>query len=284
MDSRAQKAVGLTLIEMTLVVATIALLVGLALPAVRAMVDSFQSEGGAKSVIHAALSSARAMAVTHQRYVGVRFQKACTSDDPLDPLKGLLDAQQYMVFIVKEEPKTINLANGFRALEGHEPIKLPDTMGVMDLTRVKSDADLDRDKPNLLSDATTFSIVFSPSGKLVVHDVRVRNKDGEYRPENSTGSTKTSTDDVFNSVPNIITYKRGMFVQDDYSKTLDPNQKDTLEYGLGPEASRMSFVIYDRQAFRRAYERKAPWTACLSALGPRALYVNQYTGDLMSSR
>jgi len=282
MDSRTRKAVGLTLIEMTLVVATIALLVGLALPAVRAMMDSFQSEGGARSVIHAALSSARAMAVTHQRYIGVRFQKACASDDPLDPLKGLLDAQQYMVFIVKEEPKTINLANGFRALEGHEPIKLPDTMGVMDLSRVKDNVDLD--EPAELSDATTFSIVFSPSDKLVVHDVRVRNKDGEYRPDNTAGSTKTSMDEVFNSVPNVITYKRGMFLQDDYSRRMDSNQADNLEYSLGPESSRMSFVIYDCQAFRRVYERKAAWTDYLSALSSKALYVNQYTGDLMSPR
>jgi type II secretory pathway pseudopilin PulG len=271
--------VGLTLIETTLVVATIALLVGLALPAVRAMVNSFQSEGGTKSIIHAALNSARTMAVMHQRYVGVRFQKACISGDPLDPLKGLADAPQYMIFVVSEERKVLDLANGFRALEGHEPIKLPDTIGVMDLTRVKSDADLD--EPVELSDATTFSIVFSPSGKLVVHDVRVRNQDGVFRPKNDAASADRSMDEVFNSEYNIIKFRRGMFIQDDYSKR-NPGPNDGTEYGLGEESSCTSFVLYDRSAFRRAYEKKKAWSQYLLGRSAGAVYVSPYTGDLIS--
>jgi Tfp pilus assembly protein FimT len=60
---RAHRAKGLTLIEMTLVIATIALLVGFGVPAVRVLIHSFQSESGTRSMIGAALSSARAMAV-----------------------------------------------------------------------------------------------------------------------------------------------------------------------------------------------------------------------------
>jgi type II secretory pathway pseudopilin PulG len=268
--------VGLTLIEMTLVVATMALLVGLALPAVRAMVDSFQSEGGTKSIIHAALNSARTMAVTHQRYIGVRFQKACRSNDPADPLKGLLEAQQYMIFIVQDEPKNMGgLGDGFRAMEGHEPIKLPDTIGVMDLTKVKSDADMD--EPRELSDATTFSVVFSPSGKLLMRDVQVRNRDGH--PDTTT-NTDVSRDDVFNKKAQVDVGV-GMFYQDDYvgsTNSAYPN------LGLGKETSCTSFVLYDRQAFRRAYEKKMAWTACLRGLSGGAVYVSPYTGDLISSQ
>ena len=144
MYRRARRTTGLTLIEMTLVIATVALMVGFAVPAVRVLVHSFQSGTGITSMVNAALSSARAMAVSRQRYVGVRFQKACTSTDPTDPLKGLMDAPQYMIFITHEEPKLIGgLANGFRAMPGLDPIKLPDTMGVMDLTGIASDAAID---------------------------------------------------------------------------------------------------------------------------------------------
>jgi type II secretory pathway pseudopilin PulG len=269
-----RRTTGLTLIEMTLVVATIALLVGLALPAVRAMVNSFQSEGGTKSIIHAALNSARTMALTHQRYIGVRFQKACRSNDPADPLQGLLDAPQYMVFIVHEEPKVLNLAEGFRALEGHEPIRLPDTIGVMDLTKVKSDMEID--EPRELSDATTFSIVFSPSGKLVIQEVRVRNRDGHV---DSASDVNVSADDIFNKKAQVDVGV-GVFYQDDYfgdTWSAYPN------LGLGPESSCTSFVLYDRHAFRLAYAKKKGWTECLGRLIAGAVYVSPYTGDLISS-
>lgn len=283
MYGRAHRTVGLTLIEMTLVVATLALLAGLALPAVRAMIDSFQSEGGTKSIIHAALSSARTMALTHQRYIGVRFQKACVSNDPADPLKGLVDAPQYMIFIVQEEPKKMGgLGNGFRAMEGHEPIKLPGTTGVMNLEQGNMLVITGRDR--FLSGATTFSIVFSPSGKLVVMwDVRVRNRDGVYQPRNDPGSTKVSHDDVFNSVDNICLYKEGMFIQDDYSRL--PN--DGVDLGLGEEYSVTQFVIYDARILRALWPRR-PGDPSLNLYitsldKDKTVYVSPYTGDLISS-
>jgi type II secretory pathway pseudopilin PulG len=265
------RTIGLTLIEMTLVIATIALMVGLALPAVKGMIHSFQSEGAARSMISAALNSARTMAVTRQRYVGVRFQNVCTSDDPLDQLKGLLDAPQYLVFIMYEERKAMdNMSNGFHAVEGLAPIKLPDTIGVMDLTKVADDMTIDT-LPEL-NDATAFSIVFSPSGRVVVQDVRVRNREGYFQPDNTPGSGKASMDDVFNSTTNIIQYQCGMFIQDDYTAL-----------GLTGEPSRTSFVIYDRSIFRRVFERRTAWTQYLKDLKSRSLYVSPYTGRLMAS-
>ena len=277
--SPRHRATGLTLIEMTLVVATMALLMGLAVPAVRSLMKSFQTESGVRSMIDAALSSARAMAMSQQKYVGVRFQKRCTSDDPLDPLKTVLNAPQYMIFIVHDEPKSMGgLANGFRAVEGLEPMKLPDTMGVIDLTGITSDAAID--ELSELSDATTFSIVFAPSGKLAVHEARVRNRGGVYRPNNTPGSTQTSADDVFNSVDNICRYQQGMFLQDDYSRR---NSADNVELGLGKEDSRTSLVIYELPLLRAAYGAQAPWSTYLSKLTTETLYVSPYAGNLISS-
>jgi hypothetical protein len=234
-------------------------------------------------MVDAALSSARAMAMSNQRYVGVRFQKLCTSTDPLDPLKDLLNAPQYMIFIIHEEPKRLGgVANGFRALEGLEPIKLPDTLGVMDFNDLRAaNRDAAIDELSELSNATTFSIVFAPSGKLAVHEVRVRNRQGAYRPNNSPGSTQTSADDVFNSVDNICVYRQGMFLQDDYSPR---NGTDNVDLGLGREPSRTSFVIYEVPVLRAAYGARAPWTAYLNQLQSEALYVSPYAGSLISSR
>ena len=290
MNGRARRTAGLTLIETTLVVATIALLVGLALPAVRAMVDAFQSEGGTKSIIHAALNAARTMALTHQRYVGVRFQKACISNDPCDPLKGELNTPQYMIFIMQDEPKNMGgLGNGFRAMEGHEPIKLPDTIGVMEPDRRKTDM-VGFKIAGALTDATTFSIVFAPSGKLVVHEVRVRNRDGVYLPRNDPGSAKVSHDDVFNSIENICRYKEGMFIQDDYSKwnRLSSAPAEAPEFGLGREDSVTSFFVYDISTLRSMLQKRSQIEpAVIEYLNglrtSKSVYVSPYTGDLISS-
>ncbi len=277
---------GLTLIEMTLVIGTMALLVGLSVPAVRSLTHSFQSEGAVKSMIDAALSSARAMAMTRQRYVGVRFQKLCTSDDPANPLQGLLDAPQYMIFIMSEEREKIGLANGFRAVDGLDPIKLPSTVGVMDLSN-GVEVGIGNHRDESLADATTFSVIFAPSGRLVGHWVRVRNRQGEYQPRNDLGSGKAAHDDIFNSPDNICLYKKGKFIQDDYSASKNVRSTgESVELGLGEEFSATSFVIYDTAALRTLYRLEARPAAALSdylrvLATEKSVYVSSYTGHLI---
>jgi hypothetical protein len=264
--------------EMVLVVATIALLVSLGLPAVRMLLHSFESDSGAKSMISAALSGARAIAAREQRYAGVRFQQDAAG-------------HQYMIFIVHDFDKT-GLNPGFRAVEGLKPVKLPENTNVMDL-RVRTNhgasaaaaaslldepltvRDLDDANPaNLgpdgknvyLRDASTFSIVFSPAGKLVVRPVRVRNRDGIYQPDNTVAG-KTSLDDVFNSPGNIRNSGVGMFIQDDYA-----------ELGLGAEQSQNKLVICDRAQFDKMdAQQKFDYLARLEPI-----YVNPYTGTMIS--
>src|SRR4030042_1099627 len=122
---------GLSLIEQAVVVAAIALLVAVSLPAVRSFIKSIEAQGGSKAMINAALAAARATAAQHQRYAGIRFQHKYQPDG-----KGC----QYMIFIIYDFDKT-NLANGFRAVEGIEPIKLPDNVGVMEVVDLDGDID-----------------------------------------------------------------------------------------------------------------------------------------------
>jgi hypothetical protein len=259
-----RKQSGLSLMEEVVVVATIALLIVIGLPAVRALFKSLESEGGAKAMISGALSTARAIAARQQHYAGVRFQYAYYKDDPANsPLK----APQYMIFIIHDFDKT-GLANGFRAVDGFEPIKLPDSVGVMDLKLGSTDPDKIVDGDDKINDdwevtdTTTFSIVFSPSGKLVIHDVQVRNRDGEP-------TATTSKDDIFNVKSNVEN-GIGMFVQDDY-----PGD------GFDKEPSRNSFIIYERDKFEETYKKGRAWTDYLKNMAPQEIYINPYTGTMI---
>lgn len=261
------KQSGRTLAEMTVVIAVIVLLGSFGLPAIRAFLDSFESGTGAKPVISAALASARAIAAKEQRYAGIRFQKAYHPDGPLA-------APQYMVFIVQDP--CIG-AYFFRAVEGLQPIKLPGTFGVMDLRyRTNTNplysgdfpivSDIEIGNLNILRDTTAFSIIFSPSGKLVIHNVRVRNKDGEG---DSPSFPDLSQDDIFNKSAKVDA-GIGMFYQDDYANL-----------GLGMDESRRSFVIYDRREFKRAYDRSQAYSGYLVKLIPDAIYINPYMGTMI---
>lgn len=277
MNYKLKTKSGLTLTEMVVVIATIALLVTFGLPAIRVLFDSFESRGTGKSMISAALSGAHAIAAKEQRCAGVRFQQD-------------LAGNQYVVFIVHDFEKT-GLNPGFRAVEGLKPIKLPENLRVMDLmVRINhgthwTDAEDTSDEPlkvdclddtnplNLgpdrrnkyIDDTSSFSIVFSPSGKLLMRDVRVRNRGGIYQPDNRVPG-KVSMDDIFNSKSNIINYGVGLLIQDDYA-----------DLGLGAESSRNRFIIYDKMRFEQLDARSR--FDYLSSL--ELVYINPYTGTII---
>jgi prepilin-type N-terminal cleavage/methylation domain-containing protein len=252
---------GFSLIEMLVVIGIIAVLVGLTIPAINALQKSYDSTG-ADSMISAALATARTLAISNHNYAGVRFQKAWKSTD--DPNK----ADQYMIFIIYTEPKKMgNLTDAFCAVEGYKPIKLPANIGVMDMklgdtANIVSDVNINESKE--LIDTTTFSIVFSPAGKLVINDVQTRNKDGKNYNDNS------STDNVFNIAVNVNN-GTAMFLQDDYPSL--PNG-----WGLDKEKSRNKFIIYDRQRFNTLAPSQR-YSKYLKDL--QSIFVNPYTGQLI---
>lgn len=246
--------------------AVMMILAAATIPAARQLMKSFETSTGVRRLISAALCNGRAIAAKEQRYAGVRFQQ---------DLKG----NQYMIFII-HDPTLKPLANGFRAVKGKKPIKLPSNVGVMDLyIRLDLvDAKISDDKPieafdvtgnvdtaasnanindnHEVMDTTTFSIVFSPTGKLVVHDVRVHDR--------------TSLDDVFNTTANVdADADSGMFYQDDYAAL-----------GLGQERSRKWFVVYDKNAFG-AVGSGSRWSNYLADLDK--VYVNPRTGEVINN-
>ena len=272
---RYGKKSGFTLSELLVVMAVMMILAAATIPVARQLMKSFETSTGVRRLISAALCNARAIAAKEQRYAGLRFQR---------DLKG----NQYMILIIHDPAPAptvaelvidpfatgTGLANGFRAMEGKKPIKLPANIGVMDLyTRLnlgdESDpadqaivADGDIDVAEEVMDTTTFSIVFSPVGKLVVHEVRVFNRWG--RPGDS------SPDDIFNTLLNVDN-AAAMFYQDDYANM-----------GLGQERSRKWFVVYDKKAFD-AVSAGSRWTDYLEYLkNNETVYVNPRTGEVIN--
>jgi len=261
---RNGKQPGLTLIEMMVVIAIVALLVSISMPALRQLMDSTATEGTVRGMIAAAMASARAIAAREQRYAGIRFQQD-------------LDGRQYMIFIVHDFNET-GLANGFRAVGKLTPIELPDTIGVMDLRlgsdgdkEISSEADITLEWQ--LRDTTSFSVIFSPSGKLVIHNVRVWNRDGTPKWPDFLDN---SQDDIFNTKTRVES-GIGMFIQDDYDDPMGPYGN----LGLGQELSRRSFVIYDKTVFEKL-NPNSRYDDYLKDL--EVIYINSYTGTLISTR
>jgi len=242
-----RKRIGLTLSETVVSAAIIAIMIAVAIPVVQVLQESMHSSG-ARSMISGALAAARALAAKHQKYAGIRFQ--------YDPNGH----NQYMIFILHDPSIS---ASGFRAIEGLKPIKLPENLGVMDLRLTRGDekrtpsddpinSDLQLAPPNdenALKDTTTFSIIFSPSGKLLIQEVRV---------------IRTSTTDrIFND----LNTTDAMFQEDSY-----------LDIPLRQEWSRNSFVIYNKKEFSKIDE-DSRWTDYLMHLD--VLYINPYTGTII---
>lgn len=247
---------GFSLIELLVALGIIAALTALAIPAIKAMQKSYDSTG-AESMINAALATARTLAITNQKYVGIRFQKA---GDP----NNALNAKQYMIFIINDEDMG-TLQDAFRVIKGYKPIKLPENMGVMDMKLGNSaDIELDDqiDDDNLeLNNTTAFSIIFSPSGKLVIHDVQIRNKDGK-----DYNDSPGSDDDVFN-IKEKVYDEKAMFIQDDYA-----------QYGLRKELSRNRFKIYDCEKFSKLNPNERHSTYLIDL---KFVHVNPYTGEII---
>lgn len=258
------KQSGLTLIEVLVVIGIIAAVVAISLPAINAMQKSFDSTG-AEGMISAALSTARTLAISKQQYVGVRFQ---VSYDPAN----VLDEDQYMIFIVLNKDKAV-WDCGFVAVEGYKPMKLPDNIGVIDrMVRVDhgttpKECDEINERPLVevdlgnsinISDISAFSIVFSPAGKLVIHEVRCRNKD----------HNNSSNDVVFNTHSNVTaTSPTGMFVEDNHDN-----------YGIGVEKSRNKLVIYNREEFKKLTTATQRWGYIKDL---PVFFVNPYTGGII---
>ncbi len=242
---------GISLIELMIVIGTMVILMAIAVPAVKGIIASFDNSAGARPLINAALSAARSIAIREQTYAGVRFQEDA-------------DGNTYMIFIVHDLQRT-GLANGFCAVTGRNPMKLPDDTGVLQTFEA---GQTDAEKDTLMSTASgltgqsTFSIVFSPAGRMVVHPVRIRNMNGYH-----DGYASISDDTIFNIAVRVEA-GRAMFYQDDYPAL-----------GLEEEYSRREFLIYDKKAFKLIFPTQR-YSNFFKKV--RTEHISSYTGEIVT--
>jgi len=247
MRNHGKKIKAMTLTELLVVMSVMVILLAISVPVAKKLSQSLGESTGARSIIAAAMANARAIAIREGHYAGVRFQQDSTG-------------RQYIVLVIHDQPGT-RLANGFRAFEGKKPMALPDDVGV--ITGDTYTNALLATAPGITG-ATTFSVVFSPSGKFVIHQVQVRNKDGK--------TDNTSNDRVFNTQSNVLV-GMGIFIQDDYPLI-----------GLTIEDSVSSFKIYSKKEFDKL-PVTLRWTGNpgkndgLAGLDNE--FVNPYTGELV---
>jgi len=178
--------IGFTLVEMLVVVAIVGLLTALTVPNVPGMVRSHKMSA-ARNLIKSALGQAQAHAAKYQKYAGVRFQF---------DRDGWEKGQQYLVLI--EHAPTYTSPTGtiysdsqrFVAVANAKPVALSSGIAAISLevdsfppppSSPLRDAYLDDDNSDgylyCLNGATTFSIIFSPTGQMVVKDVRIHERD-----------------------------------------------------------------------------------------------------------
>ena len=244
------------------------------LPAAKQLFNTLETPSGTKALIAAALASARAIAAREQNYVGIRFQHACYRDNQgnIQPAKSPLKTPQYMIFIEYRPPKQTesNDQDTFTVIEGIEPIKLPENIGVMDLVIdqtnvIGTDGEIDDDVE--LLDTTTFSIVFTPAGRLVMREVLARNRDGL-----TSGMSQTSEDDIIN------TWRQ---VENDCARFWQDNDNFNGQE-LIQEPSRRSFIIYDRSIFRSLPEGQRYEKYLEDLRDRKMIYINPYTGTFIN--
>lgn len=272
MKNQGQHA-GFTLIEMLIVVMIIAIMVALIIPATNTFTQSYRMSN-AKNLIRTSLAQAQAYASQSRRYAGIRFQYDGT---------GWENGKQYLVLIEKvpHGPEFASWPWAYRAVPNVQPVSLPSGIGVFSgvidmLALVDRDDYLDDDyftdptRPHFcLSGATTFSIIFSPSGQLVTKPVEIHERD--------------TTDKIFNR-PEFISMvpPEALLSYDDYFGAVSPGMPWCVR-----EDSATSFYLFEASRMKAAPEAERYTTyvnentseGVIRNLKP--IMINVYTGKLM---
>ncbi len=228
---------GFTLVEMLVVIAIIGLVAALTIPNVPGMVRSHKMSA-AQNLIKSAMGQAQAHAAKHQKYAGIRFQF-----DHGDWENG----RQYLVlteneaepgysgrFIAVSKAKPIALPTGIGVISMSASVELFDANGEPYLASIPiNDEYLDDDiTPYSMDGATTFTIIFSPTGQLITKYIGVFQK-----PDEIYGTTVIE-DKVFGTKLHYDNYRR----DDDCPDDSIPHITDSATWCLAERSSTGLYV------------------------------------------
>jgi len=268
--NRLSLSCGFTLTEMLVVIGIVVLLATLVMPAFTEMLKS-NRVSTAKFMVRTMLARAQAQAISNQKYAGIRFQF---------DRDGWELGRQYMVLIQNDTGTT------YRAVPDEKAIPLPEGVGL--IGNNVFDGDLDDDDNSLaftsgngsMNDSATFSIIFSPTGQLVIKDARVR-----PRPpfEEISGSNIWIHDAVINHTDLVD------LGNDDPKKALLFCDETVTDIGLNSkvifnvpwcyeEPSTTGLYIFEVELMADV-DQNSRFTNYVQDLVP--LLVNRYTGELI---
>lgn len=262
---------GFTLVELVIVFAIIAILVALAVPSLSGL-TRVSSEGAIRTTMRSLFASARMRAAATQRYTGIRFQQA-------------RDGRQYAIMLEQVQPSE-HFPGGcpsyyqnctfltFTAAGGSEPIPLPRGVevargdleswkprGVGATAPAQPDNAFVEDPDGVpgVIPATTFTVVFSPSGQIVRRQVHVTQRPDRYYDQS------TWSDPVFN-LTYMLPNKDVMFPPD-----VRATESDTGFFDI----SQNSLWVYEQQ--KRIETGAAPFRDYIARSGVW-IPLNIYTG------
>jgi len=230
-----------TLIELMIVISAITLILSITLPSIVGMFGA-GADAQAVNIVTAQLMAARSKAVCDATYAGVHVQLG----NPDHGLGG--QCWLAVVEIVERQPNLV-----FGKSEGYAPIRLPGDIALGELsTRSVSGSGYNQTGVANEDDFTTFTIVFSPSGKLVT---QVEGQDIAFK----------TTDVLFSSDPNLGVWK------------LDVANRNTNGGSAGePGATALTLFEYGKYVSRSDAAAKRDY---LEEAG-QFLPVNVHTGQL----
>jgi|GEM_PF-3137123 len=268
--ANSRKNRGFSLVEMLVVVSIIVLMLSLAMPNAAVLIRS-QKLNSAENMIRSALAQARAHAAVNQRYAGVRFEFDRT---------GWQKGRQYLVLIENQPVAT----NEFVAVPNVKPLIMPDGLGAIS-GDINGDAYLyDYNPvtnpdgiplPNCINGATTFSIIFSPSGQVVMKNVKVRPR----IPDDKIINHKERVDILDNSA--YREYKALLYCDDYVGINWDPIYTSAIPYKpwCVVEYSTSGLYIYETEKMLAVSLPTLRWSEYVSKLTP--MLINSYTGQII---
>ena len=266
-----RKADAFTLVELLVVVTIIGIMLGLTMPSFNTMMKS-QQAASAKTLIRSALTQAQVYASSNQKYAGLRFQPDA-------------EGRPYIILIEHVPDCYVgaaasNVAERYTAIPNAKPVPLPEGIGLISAaidtfgTPAERNWYLRQDDTTPLGifGATTFSIIFSPTGQLVTKEVVVR----ERQLTDTFGNLVDLTFGSKLRVEDPLTNPKPRFYHDNKS-TGWPGYADSVGY-CDIEYSTHGIYIYEVEPMNTV-DPAARYTEYVSQLKP--VLINTYTGKLI---
>lgn len=253
-----------TIVELLTVIAIIAIMVSLTVPATSNMVKSHR-QAAAKNLIRSAMAQAQAYAVKERKYAGLRFQKDGAG-------------QQYILLV---ENKTITIIDGsnydawndyllkdlYTPVDNIQPMTLPVGLAVMPTYRDPLEIDYNGDgllDYVELAAATTFCVIFDPSGLLATKPAQCGPRIPDMATDYATYASQNDT--IFENPANPPS--EGLPLPGDEIK-LDPANVKLSQTGV---------FLYEPKVLEGLPEAER-WDYVFNPLEP--MLINIYTGGFI---